>query len=219
MTTVGQVLSKVAKDLHEKDNTFALGTHAPYWTPDEMISYINYTEKDFLRRTAIVVSDLPIILPAGNAILFQKPSGAMDIERISFNGKRMRRQTTWDLSRENQNWRNNSPGAPRYWHEDHLNVNDLEVDRRPVAGGTFRFFCTVIPVEHVAYPAGYLEDIPFIDAWEPYIRWNVLSLALGKDGDMQDIARSAYCQQRYLLGVALANRLVFGTALQMNAAG
>lgn len=219
MTTVGQLLAKIAKDLHEKDNTFGVGGEAPYWSPDEMIGYVNYTERDFIRRTNLIITDSSIVMPAGNTIILQKPVGAMDIERISFNGKRLRRQTTWDLQRENPNWRNNLPGNPRYWHEDHLAVNDIEVDRSPAAGGTFRFFYTMIPTAHAAYPAGYLENIAFGDSWEPYIRWNVLSLALGKDGDNQDVAKSVYCQQRYLLGVALALRLIQGTPIQLNMAG
>lgn len=219
MITVGQLLSKIAKDLHEKDNTFGLGMEAPYWSPNEMIGYVNYTERDFLRRTNISISDLSVAMPAGNTILFTKPAGAMDIERISFNGKRIRRQTTWDLQRENPNWRNNTPGKPRYWHEDRLPVNNIELDRRPEAGGVLRYFCTVLPTEHASYPNGYTENIAFNDAWEPYIRWNVLSLALGKDGDNQDVAKSLYCQQRYLLGVALAVRLIQGTPIQLNMSG
>lgn len=216
MTTVGQLLTKIAKDLHQRDNLFKLGQEAPYWTPDEMIGYANYAEKDFLRRTGITIFNLTQNMPAGNTITFLKPVGTMDIERVSFNKRRMRRQSTWDLTRQNPGWRNNPPGRPKYWHEDHLGVNNFEVDKRPAAGGTFRFFVTMIPTPHAFYPAGYSEDLNVIDAWEPYIRWDVLSLALGKEGDMQDVRRSGYCHQRYMLGVTLAKRLVQGGSPMAN---
>lgn len=213
MTTVGDLLTRVARDLHQKDNTFKLGAEAPYWNPDEMIGYVNYVEKDFLRRTVIQMFDLIEPIGVGTSILFTKPDGVMDIDRLSFNKKRMRRQSTWDLMRENPNWRNNLPGQPRYWHEDHLPVNNFEVDRRPVAGGSFRFFVTMIPPVHGPYPGGYTDVISVSDTWEPYLRWDVLSLALGKDGDYQDVKRSGYCHQRYMLGVTLAKRLVQGNTL------
>jgi hypothetical protein len=216
MTTVGNTLTRVARDLHQKDNTFKLGAEAPYWNPDEMIGYVNYVEKDWFRQTGIKIFDISQAMPAGNTIGFTKPVGAMDIERLSFNKKRMRRQSTWDLTRQNPNWRNSAPGQPKYWHEDHLGVNNFEVNRRPVAGGAFRFFVTMVPTVHAAYPAGYAENLNVIDAWEPYIRWDVLALALGKDGDYQDVKRSGYCHQRYMLGVSLAKRLVQGSALPAN---
>jgi hypothetical protein len=217
MTTVGQALTRIARDLHQQNNTFKLGAESPYWSPDEMIGYLNYVERDFYRRTGVKIYDMPQVMPAGNTIAFTKPVGTMDIERVSFNKVRLRRQSTWDMARENPEWRNNLPGKPHYWHEDHLPVNNFEVDRRPAIGGNFRFFVTMVPTPHATYPAGYLEDLTVTDTWEPYIRWDVLSLALGKDGDYQDVKRSGYCHQRYMLGVNLARRLV-QTNAQMNAA-
>lgn len=214
MTTVGTLLTRVARDLHQKDNTFKLGLEAPYWSPDEMIGYVNYVERDFLRRAGIKMWDVSKTLPAGSPILFAKPNGTMDIERVSFNKVRIRRQSVWDLARENPSWRNNPPGRPHYWHEDHLAVADIEVDRLPAAGGTLRFFVTMVPIVHAPYPGGYAEDISVIDCWEPYIRWDVLSLALSKDGDYQDSKRGQYCHQRYMLGVSLARRLVQGPGAQ-----
>jgi hypothetical protein len=59
------------------------------------------------------------------------------------------------------------------------------------------------------------EFIAVKDCWEQYIRWEVLALALGKDGDNQDTARSGYAHQRYLLGCSLAKRMVLGTAVEL----
>ena len=71
-------------------------------------------------------------------------------------------------------------------------------------------FASMVPVDHAAYAAGYAESLVVTDTWEPYIRWGVLSMALGKDGDGQDVKRSGYAKSRYLLGVKLALRLIVG---------
>ena len=73
-------------------------------------------------------------------------------------------------------------------------------------------FSDTLPAEHTTNLA---ELIAVNDCWEPYIRWEVLSLALGKDGDNQDVARSNYAHQRFTLGIALAMRLVMGTSVTL----
>lgn len=207
--SVGQHLTFVAWDLHEDNNLF----ESHLWTPDEMIGYVNYAETDFLRRTGILKYDTTQVMAPGATILVTKPTGAMMIERISFNGKRLRRQTSWDMQRENPEWRNSASGPPRYWHEDHLPVDQLELDRIPAAGGSLRIFYDKIPVMHKLAPDGFLEFIAVPDCWEPYIRWEVLSQALTRDGDGQDVQRGHYAHQRYLLGVSLAKRFITGAAL------
>lgn len=206
-TTLTDLLTRVARDLHESSITFPSGL----WTQTEMIQYINYAERDFLRRTGILKVDTTVPVAPGNAIIFSKPTGVMDIERISFNGKRLRRVTTWDLEREDPAWRSHPNGSPGQYHEDHLPVNQFELDNVPAAGGSYRLFCDLLPTEHTG--VNLLENIAVNDCWEPYIRWEVISLALIKDGDGQDVQRSNYAHQRYLLGVALAKRFVMGTAL------
>lgn len=210
-TTIATFLARIALDLHEDPAIFPPGRH-DLWTLNEMIGYINKAERDFLRRTGIIKSDTTVVVLPGNAILFNKPANVMDIERISFNYKRIRRATTWDLEREDPHWRDNPNGTPRNYHEDHLPVNQFEFDHVPAQGGAYRMFSDTLPVEHTTNLA---ELIAVNDCWEPYIRWEVLSLALGKDGDNQDVARSNYAHQRFMLGIALAMRLVMGTSVTL----
>jgi hypothetical protein len=251
--TVEDFLTRVAYDLHEEDNTFPSGL----WTQAEVIQYIEHAERDFYRQTGIIKVDVTVPVGAGTQILFTKPSNMMDIERISFNKKRLRRVTTWDLQREDPRWRVNPNGKTKYYHEDHLpSVLQFEFDRVPATGGSYRIIGDLLPPSHGtttnttttittggrSYPLANpsrifpidprhgtdtdrITQIPFqsfsesttkdvlgVDViWEPYIRWEVLSLCLGKDGDNQDLARSAYAHKRYLLGVSLAKRLSMGT--------
>ncbi len=205
--TVATLLQRVALDLHEPPAIFPPGRNN-LWTLDEMLAYINYTERDFLRQTGILKTDTVVAVAPGTVILFAKPAGLMDIERISFNYKRLRRVTMWDLQREDPTWRSHPNDSPQQYHEDHLPVNAFELDNRPSQGGNMRIFADTLPTEHVAIG----ENLVVPDAWEQYIRWGVLSLALAKDGDNQDMGRANYAYQRYTIGVTLAKRMVMGTA-------
>ena len=209
--TVATFLQRVAQDLHEDPNNFPPGNNN-LWTLQEMVDYISYAERDFMRRTGVESIDETVVVAPGNNLVFTKPTDAMDIERISFNYKRLRRVTSWDLEREDPAWRTTPVGTPQYYHEDHLPVSSYELNQRPQAGGTMRIFAGKLPPLHTTDTT---ELIAVKDCWEQYIRWEVLSLALGKDGDNQDVARSAYAHQRYLLGVSLAKRMVLGTPAVM----
>ena len=151
-------------------------------------------------------------MAAGTTILFIKPSDMMDIERISLNYKRLRRVTSWDLEREDPAWRLNPNGSSQSYHEDHLPINSFEVNSRPASGGSIRIFGGTLPPLHTTDTT---ELIAVKDCWEQYIRWETIALALAKDGDNQDVARSTYAHQRYLLGVSLAKRMVLGTPAEL----
>jgi hypothetical protein len=157
--------------------------------------------------------DITIPVPPGNNLLFPKPVDVMDIERISFNYVRLRRVTAWDLEREDPTWRLSPLGKPQAYHEDHLPINSYELDNRPAAGGNIRMFAGTLPPWHTTDTT---ELIAVKDCWEQYIRWEVLSLALSKDGDNQDLGRAGYAHQRYLMGVSLAKRMVLGTPADLS---
>jgi hypothetical protein len=207
--TVADFLQRVAIDLQENPASFPPGANN-LWNLAEMLDYIDYAERDFMRRTGIRKDDVTVPIAPGSVVLFNKPVGVMDIERVSFDYKRLRRVSTWDLEREDRTWRTHPNGSPNYYHEDHLPINQFELDHVPVQGGSYRMFCDTLPPEHTT---NLNELIAVNDCWEPYIRWEVVSLALGKDGDNQDTVRSSYAHQRYLLGVALAKRFVLGNSV------
>jgi hypothetical protein len=203
-TTVRELLQRVALDLQEEDENFGAGV----WTQQEMIEYVTHAERDFLRQTGIIKEDDTVVLPGGSSPLVTKTAQMGDIERLSFDRKRLRRVTSWDLEREDPDWRSNTVGHPRYYHEDHLPIVQWEFDKIPAAGGTYRVFYDLIPDEH---SHDLNELIAVADPWEPYIRWEVIALALARDGDNQDLARAAYAHARYIVGVQLAKRLIYGT--------
>jgi hypothetical protein len=228
MTTIVQdVINRVAVDLQESPAFNVNGI----WSVSEIIGYVNYAEVDFQRRTGILKTSVSIslvgvalylaeffgvaqfvyhytaapgsTLPAG---VYPKPFGTMDIERVSYDKRRLYRQSLWDLNRENLNWRNQPDGRPRYYHEDALPINTFEVDRLPASPTSFRLFCDILP----PVKSAITDALTIPDTWAQYLSWLCVSLALERDGDGQDMARSRHAFQRYIFGVNLCLRLIRG---------
>ena len=208
-TTLATFLDRVARDLHETTSDDPLGRFSSgLFSDTEVVAYASYVEKDFLRQTGIIKTDTTVAVADNSTLVFTK--SAMDIERLSFNKKRLYRVTSWDLELENPNWRSQSAGPPRYWHEDRLAANTFEFDRLPVAGGSYRMFADYLPPEHTL---DFNETISVPDVFEPYVRFGVLALCFGKSGDNQDLARASYCEQRYAFGCMLAKNLILGRSV------
>ena len=198
--TVDQMLSKIALDLQETDNSFSSGL----WTRSEMYGYINYAIYSFLNDTGIIISDNTITASIG-VRSYTRPDNSADIDRIGFDGKRVRRISLFDLASKNPSWRSTN-GIPQFYYEDAAEITEFDFDKLPTKAGTIRIFADLLPVE-VDDLADVIE-IP--DCWEPYIRWEVISFALQKDGESQDLPRADWAHNKYLFGVSLAQRIVAG---------
>lgn len=202
--SVSDFFTRIAWDLHETDNTFATAA----WTQTEMLGYLNYAEKTFLQKTGIL-KQYTTIVANGSSLSFPRPDNSIDIDRISSDSKQLHRQTSFDLMLEDRAWRSKTGGKPSYWHEDNLPADRFELNKMPAGGVTLKIVSDYLPSEYTAI-AG---NINLKDCWEPYLRWKVLSLALGKDGDNQDTTRSEYADQRFKLGITLAKRILKGSAV------
>lgn len=196
--TILSVMKKLILDLHEQTIEFPSGL----WSQEEMFGYINFAERDFLRQATIQWTDHSQIAD-GTTRVFARPADAIGLRRIAFNGKRLWNTTAWQLAREDPSWRNSS-GEPSQWYYDQLEPVDFAIDKVPIRPGILRIFYFKAPTP----VNSMLDTLSVRDHWEPYIRWKVLNLAWGKDGDGQDLARSGYCNKRFMFGVFLAARLM-----------
>jgi len=201
MTTVASLCARIAYDLQEDPSSFPVSSS--YWTTDEVISYINYAEADFSRRTGISKGVASLVV---NTMLVDLPDDAVNVERASFNGRRLRRASSWDLERQDANWRSRT-GRPKLYKEDRLTPGYMELDVTPSSEGVCSVIYDSMPQAHTALT----DSLSIPDPWLPYIAWEVISLALAKDGDHQDVERSQYAHQRYLFGVAIARRAIIGS--------
>lgn len=197
---VSEFLTKIAYDLQETDNTFSSGL----WTPSEVIDYLNYAQGCFINDTGVVVSDNTILSVIGDRD-YTRPTNAGDIDRIAFNGKRVRRVSSFDLMSKDPAWRSRS-GIPQFYHEDGLTITSFEFDKMPTKVGNIRIFADMLHADITSTS----EALVVPDCWEPYIRWEVISFCLQKDGESQDLDRADWAHKKYLFGVKLAQRIVSG---------
>lgn len=210
-TTIGTLLSRVAYDLQEDSNLFN-NVEPHLWTPDEMLGYVQDAETGFLKETGIIKLDTTFIVSPGATRIVDKPDGVMFISRVSVGGKPMRRQSALDLERQDYMWRTQEDTRPGSYHEDHLPIDKIELNRVPKVGSSIRFIYTQVPEDYPPYPDGYNTFLTVPDAWEPYIRWEVIAQALAKDGDGQDVQRSIFAHNQFKFGIALAKKMAKGTA-------
>lgn len=203
-TSVSEFLTRVSRDLHETSNAFLSGA----WTLAEMLSYLTQAERRFLHAAGIWKIDTTVVLAAGSSILINRPASTMDIDRVSVNGRHIKRQTSYDFELEDRHWRENTAGKPSYWHEDNIPNTTFELNKIPAAGASVRVFADYLPAEYTDMTG----NIHLKDCWEPYLRWEVLSLALAKDCEDQDLGRSNYAHKRYGVGIMLARRMIKGIA-------
>jgi hypothetical protein len=198
--TAQQILDKMAFDLQETSRSFGTGL----WTQGEIFGYINYAISQFINDTGVVMSDNTITASIGTRN-YDKPSDAGDIDRISFDGKRVRRVSLFDLTSRDPGWRSRS-GTPQYYHEDGLGIISFEFNKNPTKAGSIRIFADLLHLD----VSSLSDTIDIPDCWEPYIRWEALAYALQKDGEAQDLDRAAWAHKKYLFGVGLAQRLSSG---------
>jgi hypothetical protein len=200
--TVQQMLSKIAFDLQETDYTFSTGL----WTVDEVYGYLNHAIRQFINDTGVVEVDNTILTQVGIRN-YDRPDDAGDIDRIAFDGKRVRRVSLFDLMSKNPSWRASS-GVPQYYHEDGLSVIAFELDKLPTKVGNLRIFSDLIHTDL----ANLTDVFPLPDCWEQYVRWEALSYALQKDGEVQDLPRADWAHKKYLYGISLCQRMIAGIA-------
>jgi hypothetical protein len=203
-TTVQQILNKVAIDLMESDSTFPSGL----WSVGEIIDYINYATEYFLNNTGVVVTDGTISSVIGTGI-YTKPDDIGDIDRISYDGKRLRRVSNFDLMTINYKWRDVS-GLPKYYHEDGVDLYEFEFDKKPTRVADIRIFGDYIHPKFVESDIASIVQIP--DCWIPAIEWEVLSFCLQKDGESQDLRRATWAHNKFLYFISLCQRMITGQA-------
>lgn len=199
-TTVANFFLRVAYDLQEPNGTFA----AAAWSVDEMLGYLNVAEREFLSLTGVLKTDVTIPVEEDSSIRFNRPDNTMDIDRISYNGRHLKRVTSLDLELEDRDWRLHTEGRPSYWHEDEMPAAQFELNKIPAYEGTLRIFADSLPPLYTEISG----NIHLRDCWEPYLRWKVVSLCLAKDSEEQDLGRAKYARSRFMMGVNMARRLM-----------
>lgn len=194
-------LTEVQQRVLETDLTFTSGL----WTLAEIAAYFNQRQNRFNRDTKLMLAQeaLPV-LAAATEVDF--PQDWIATQRASWKDSVSGITTVVDRSdRFAAQMGIPLPGAPTVpviMDETAGGTLSAELYPIPSADGTLNLlYASTLEVMAFTGAPADIFDIP--DEYVPYVVYGVMEDMLSKEGRGQDLARAAYCRERYEEGVAL----------------
>jgi hypothetical protein len=211
------VLCDVQQLLMENPVDFGASFSSGLWTVSEVISYLNQRQDDFLRRTSILqrrqrlsynLATHTVDLPQDLIVIRRLVYIDADITEARYTP--IARGDTWELDHGNLAWEYEAkpPTFP-------LVYSDAEGQQLVAKLGPGSFKKGVVEALYVPRGprlsnTGVCMSVP--GEFTGSIRWGVIADMLRKMGRAQDLARAAYAESRYELGVGAANLMLAGWA-------
>lgn len=130
-TTIGSLLDIMARHLMETDRTLSTGL----WTPAEAIYALATADQDFIHATGILKKAGGIAGTVAQGT-YNEPADSTDVERVSYNGRKLYPQTRFELDRQHPSWRVDTARNARRYHRDSLPEKQFTVWPKPVSAGT-----------------------------------------------------------------------------------
>lgn len=173
------------------------------WSADEVISYINYTQKEFIRQAQMLKRSDSQSTLSGQSLYPSHPL-SMQIDRITYGNVPLLETDQHFLDKDDPKWRTKS-GRPRKYHLDHLPLKRFELDRKPTTStALLNVVSTSLPSD-----VSLLTDRLMVpDYCAMYIKFGVLERMLSRQGEAQDLMRSEYCHNRFMFGAELFKKLM-----------
>lgn len=204
--------------------TFPVGeNNNPFFTQTEVLGHISDSQNDFLTRAPIVLNITTQAFPFTQRTA-SNPSDCIQIERIALEttpapgvagGKALweQGQTSTDLL--NKYWAQAPYSTPDQWYEDRTGFEKYGITPIPGNAFTAQLLYAQRDSEALLLNEGFLLPDPFLH----YVMYGALAELFGKDGEQRDPQRAKYCQQRFDLGVKVANRIYDNIMQQQTTAG
>jgi hypothetical protein len=210
-TTDQQVLSECQAALVEPQDGGQVWTSG-LWTHEEVVSLLSHRQNRLLKESLLLVKlanpsltvnigDHRIALPTDwvrtVSLVWRGNDGTVRELVPSDSFESDHAIPTWELT---------NAAYPLVYHEwDALNLQ-VEIAPAPTVAGT---------LELLYVPLGDTltgNNVPLLvpDEFVPVLKYGTLADQLRKDGRGQDLARAAYCQTRFDLGVAAAELILAG---------
>lgn len=165
---------------------------------------------DFLLKTGCVLTYTPAVAVGGTPISrVLLPDTVIDVRRIDWlkSGvySLVRRRDEWAANAWNPGWQSGASTPPTSYSA--ILTNPVQVQFIPPATSapTAVGLLSVSSGPALNPAAGVLMSVP--DDLTPWVKWGAMCDMLGKDGQADDAARAAYCQQRYEEGLQVAAAL------------
>jgi hypothetical protein len=174
----------------------------------EMLAYYSQVQNDFLLQVQPVYSSGGSIAITTGDRVYEAPSDAIRVERISIQGEVLYDVSEDDLDTEDAAWMAAViPPLPTSWFQNKLGNQLIGFSPMPQVNDTAEvWYSQRAPVTPL------LSDVMFIpDIFWGYIKAGILARTFAKDGEMRDPMRAVVYQRRYDLGVRLGKKFMMGT--------
>jgi hypothetical protein len=178
------------------------------WTTAEVVGYLNQRQYRFLKDTHLQIGTANIPAVAGT-LRYTLPDDWIATARvvwIALDGstKELARSDTWEMDHGIPTWPTVS-GTPKVYTDGNVPGLTLQIAPVPDANGTLQIY--YVPYSALLDASGELMTVP--DECVPAIKYGAMADMFGKVGRATD-PRSEYCQNRYKLGIDVANLLLRG---------
>lgn len=186
--------------------TFAAGLpDYQLFTQAEMLSYMAVIQNDFLVKTrpVYVVGSASI---QTSKTVYDYPSDAIRIERIDIAGTKLRNVSTPSLDWANLSWQQSAAAQPDSWYTDKTGAKKYAVTPSPNVGYTATLMYSQSGPDTIALTDTLLVPDPMAH----YIKYGMMAVIFGKDGEQRDVDRAQYCGYRYDLGVKIVQVFMEG---------
>lgn len=189
------------------------------FTMDDLQGALQRRRNQFLKDSGMVITHRtnPVVpSPVGRVSL---PDNIIDVRRVAWitpgSGliTPLYRGDEWELNSFLNGWPQNPTDPPFIYSSIAPPPITLQLGPPPLNPGTLDLLTVQSPAD-LDVTAGVAINVPDDFAWVP--KWGALSDLLFREGQSNDPARAAYCEQRYQEGVLLARLMASVMTVQVN---
>jgi hypothetical protein len=175
-------------------------TTDPIWEQSEMLAYISTAYNDFLTACPLVynVTDLTVVFTQQNAAL---PADNMYPVRMAVNSYPLRETSQSNLDLMVYRWQEMAADVPKAYFRDKVGLETFGI--WPRANNNTTVEC--VYAQRGPQLFGLADGFSIPDPFLLYVFFRVLSFAYSKDGEGRNPGLARIWQQRYELGVKIAN--------------
>jgi hypothetical protein len=153
------------------------------------------------------------MITTNNVALYNYNSDMIELTRVGVAGRALLYTTRHDLDGL-QKPSLSTPALtvpPRFYFTDGSAPRTFQLIPTPATGYALDFVYLPYPVPLIGNSDTFLVG----DAWVPYLKYYALSRAWSKQGEGQDLYRSAFAKARYSMALNIAIRFLEGDSIQL----
>lgn len=178
----------------------------PLWTQAEILGYLARAQNEFLSKVPCIFQFTQQQIGQGEEYQALPPN-AIELERVSINGKRLYEvaQTQLTMTNPQWQWTQRTP-TPTNWFEDRTGYYGWGVD--PIPGANFQ---ANLITSMRASDTLVLTDLLIVpDPFAHLIKYKTLEYCWSKDGEQRSPTMMRVARARFDSGVAIATRFMLG---------